>query len=56
MCFPASIASYLGTTILKNIWERLLLPLEVFCKDFVYISFKNASFRILKNSTWLRIT
>ena len=30
-CFPVNIAKSLRTPILKIIWKRLLLPLEVFC-------------------------
>ena len=41
--FCVNIAKFLKTPILKIICERLLLPLEVFCKDFVYISYENAS-------------
>ena len=43
-CFPVNIAKSLRTPILKIICERLLLPPEVFCKDFVDIIYKNASF------------
>ena len=42
-CFCVNIAKFLKTPILKIICERLLLPLEVFCKDFVHISYENAS-------------
>ena len=55
MRFPVNIAKFLRTSILKNIWERLLLPLEVLCKDFVDISNGNASFRILQDSIWLQV-
>ena len=51
MCFPVNIAKFLRISILKNIRERLLLPLQVFCKGFVNISHENASFRTLKDST-----
>ena len=54
-CFVANIAKSLRTTILKINCERLLLPLEVFCKDFVNISYENASFGILKGSIWLQL-
>ena len=47
-CFPVNIAKFLRISILKNIRERLLLPLQVFYKGFVDISHKNASFRTIK--------
>ena len=37
------------------ICERLLLPLKVICKDFVDISYENASFGILEDSIWLQL-
>ena len=54
-CFIVNIAKSLRTPILKINCERLLLPLEVFCKDFVDISYENASFGILKGSIWLQL-
>ena len=33
---------------------RLLLPLELFCKDFVDIGNENASFRILEDSLYYK--
>ena len=53
---PENIAKLLRTPILKNICERLLLPLEVLCRDFVDITFLNASFRILEDAAWLQVT
>ena len=52
-CFPVNIAKSFRAAILKIICERLLLPLELFFKDFVDINYKNASFNILKGSIWL---
>ena len=40
---------------MKNICERLLLPLEVLCKDFVNITYENASFCVLEDSKWLQL-
>ena len=54
-CSIANIAKSLRTPILKINCERLLLPLEVFCKNFVDISYENASFGILKGSIWLQL-
>ena len=41
--------------ILLIICERLLLPLKVIYKDFVGISYQNASFGILEDSIWLQL-
>ena len=49
-CVPVNIAEFLRAPILKNICKRLLLPLEVFYKVFVDISFENAWFHILEDS------
>ena len=54
-CVPVNIAEFLRAPILKNICERLLLPLVVFCKDFVDISFEYAWFHILEDSIWLQL-
>ena len=43
------------TSIWKNICELLLLSLEVFCEDFVDISYEIASYRILQDSIWLQV-
>ena len=53
-CFPVNIAKSLRAAILKIICKRLLLPLELFCKDFVDISYENVSFSILEESIWLK--
>ena len=53
-CFPVNIAKSLKAAILKIICKRLLLPLELFCKDFVDISYGNAPFSILEESLWLK--
>ena len=50
--FPVNIAKSLRTTILKIICERMLLFLEVFWKDFVNISYENASVDKLEHSIW----
>ena len=34
--------------------KSFVTPLELFCKDFVDISYENASFRILEDSVWLQ--
>ena len=52
--FPVNIAKSLRAAILKIICKRLLLPLKLFCKDFVDISYGNASFSILEESIWLK--
>ena len=49
-----NIAKSLRAVILKIICKRLLLPLELFCKDFVDISYENASFSISEESIWLK--
>ena len=54
-CFLVNIAKSLKALILKIICERLLLSLEVFCKDFVDNSYENASFGILEDSIWLQL-
>ena len=54
-CFPVNITKSLRTPILKIISERLLLSFKVFCKDFVNISYGNASFGILKDTIWLEL-
>ena len=57
-CFSLNIAKSLRAPnyfILIIICERLLLPLKVICKDFVDISYENASFGILKDSIWLQL-
>ena len=54
--FSVNIAKFLSTSILKNICERLLQPLKIFCKDFVDTSYENASFRILQGSVWLQLS
>ena len=51
--FPVNIAKSLRAAILKIICRRLLLPLELFCKDLVDISYENVSFSILEESIWL---
>ena len=54
-CFPVNITKSLREPsyfILIIICERLLLPLKVICKDFVDISYENASFGILEDSIW----
>ena len=43
------IAKSLRKPILKIIYERLLAPLEVFCKDLINISYENATFGILED-------
>ena len=56
-CFPVNIAKSLRAPnyfILIIICERLLLPLKVICKDFVDISYENASFGILGDFIWLQ--
>ena len=53
-CFPANIVKSFRAATMKIICERLLLPLEIFCKIFVDISYENASFGILENSVWLQ--
>ena len=50
-CFPVNIAKSLRAPILIIICERLPQSLELFCKDFVDISYENASFGILEDST-----
>ena len=55
-CFPANIGKSLRTPIFKIICEQLLLPLEVFCEEFVDISYGNASSGILEDSIWLELT
>ena len=50
--FSVNIAKSLRTTILKIICERMLLFLEVFWKDFVNISYENASVDKLEHSIW----
>ena len=52
-CFPVNIAKSLKTNVLKIICEWLLLPLEVFCKDFVNIAHEKALFGIVEGSIWL---
>ena len=54
-CFLVNIAKSLKTPIWKIICQRLILSLEVFCKDFVDISYENASFGILEDSIWLQL-
>ena len=54
-CFPVNIAKSLRAAILKIICERLLLPLELSCKDFVDVSYENASFSIQGDSIWLKL-
>ena len=57
-CFPVNITKSLRAPnyfILIIICERLLLPLKVICKDFVDISYENASFGILEDSIWLQL-
>ena len=57
-CFPVNITKSLREPnyfILIIICERLLLPLKVICKDFVDISYENASFGILEDSIWLQL-
>ena len=60
-CFPVKFAKFLRTSVFtENFWWLLLntkslswcliAPLEVFCKGFVNISYKNASFLILEDS------
>ena len=53
-CFPVNIGKSLRAAILKIICKRLFLPLELFCTDFVDISYENASFSILEESIWLK--
>ena len=55
-CFPVNIAKSLGATILKIICKWLLLPLEVFCKEFVDVSYDSASLGIQENSILLQLT
>ena len=52
-CFLVNIAKCFKIPILKIICEWL--PLEVLCKDFVDISYENASFGILEHSLWLQL-
>ena len=52
--FPVNIAKSLRPAILKINCRRLLLPLELFCKDLVNISYENVSFSILEESIWLK--
>ena len=54
-CFSVHIAKFLRTSILKKISYWLFLPLEVFCKDFVDISYENVSFRKVQDSIWLQV-
>ena len=54
-CFLANITKSIRAAIIKIICERLLLPLEVFCKIFVDISSENALFGILESSVWLQL-
>ena len=57
-CFPVNITKSLRETFFFFfiiICERLLLPLKVICKDFVDISYENASFGILEDSIWLQL-
>ena len=57
-CFPVNITKFLrgpNYFILIIICERLLLPLKVICKDFVDISYENASFGKLEDSIWLQL-
>ena len=55
-CFPVNIAKSLKSICFQIICKRLLLPLEVFLyKEFVDISYKNASFGIQEDSTWLQL-
>ena len=57
-CFPVNITKSLREPnyfIFIIICERLLLPLKVICKDFVDISYENASFGILEDSIWLQL-
>ena len=37
------------------IWEQLLLPIKVICKDFVDISYENVTLGILEDSIWLQL-
>ena len=53
-CFPVHITKSFRAAILKVICERLLLPLELFCKDFGDISYENVSFSILEDPIWLK--
>ena len=57
-CFPVNITKSLREPnyfIFIIIWERLLLPLKVICKDFVDSSYEKASFGILEDSIWLQL-
>ena len=54
-CFPVNIGKSLRAAILRIICERLLLLIELFCTDFVDISYENASFSILEDSIWLKL-
>ena len=55
--FPTQVLSCEYWDVFKNICERLpFLSLELFCKDFVDISYENASFGILQySSAWLQV-
>ena len=44
------ISKLLRTPILKNIYEPLLLPFDIFCKDFADIIYGKSSFRILEEN------
>ena len=54
-CFPVNIAKSLRASILKIICKWLLLPLEVFCKEFVDIIYDNVSLAIQEDSIWLQL-
>ena len=54
-CFLVNIAKSLRTSILKIIFKGLLLPLRLFCKDFVNIKYENASFGIPEDSIWVQL-
>ena len=47
-CFP-EYSEIIKSTYFVIVCEWLLLPLEVFCKDFVDISYENASFGLLED-------
>ena len=54
-CFLVNIAKSLRTSSLKVIFKGLLLPLELFCKDFANTRYENASFGIREDSIWVQV-
>ena len=51
--FPCQCCKIFTSSFFEKDHQRLLLPLEVFCKIFANISYENASLRMLEDSIWL---